>query len=218
MMIWAAFALLALGVLPVLLILGRRSEARMRREWTQSMDPQAHDHFLAMAGQMTDEWESADIVVERACELQKLGSTQEALRILDSGYEIITAFAPNMIALLAALSAYSRRVTAMAPLPPLQPSKYRAAPVVSLVYINAVLHNFLVSTAERFRFRAYILARCFSTAAKYMWMYVSRVKVRPDLWRDWDRIDVLRRDFGALTADSVEQYRALLSSQFVTHR
>ena len=136
----------------------------------------------------------------------------EALRILDAGLEILAAYAPTMVALLASMAAHSRMVTAIAPLRPLRAASCHTTPVVSLAYVNGLVHRFLISTAERFRFRAYILARCFGVATRYMWMYSRRVKIRPDLERDWAQIEALRRDLGTLTADSIEQYQALVRS------
>jgi hypothetical protein len=165
-----------------------------------------------MRENVQDEWQVADVVYSRAHELKKLGSLAEAVRILDAGFELIESYSPNMIALLRALNDYSRMVSAVAPLPPLRPTQFHATPVASLAYAQAILHRFLVSTAERFRFRAYVLARCFAVATRYMWMYTRRLNARPDLERDWEQVEALRHDFGALTNESVEQYRAVLIS------
>jgi hypothetical protein len=207
----AFIAVTAVSLLPVLFIAGRRYERRIAGRWDLVLRNEDEMQLSAVGESVRDEWQVADVMCRRAHEIH-VGSPQEALRLLDGGLELIQAHSPNMIAFLRAMTDYSRMISAIAPLPPLRPQAFRAAPVVTLAYVHALIQRFLVSTGERFRFRAYVLARCFATAARYMWMYARRLRIKPDLDRDWGQVEALRHDLGELTEASLEQYRALVLS------
>jgi ferric-dicitrate binding protein FerR (iron transport regulator) len=76
-----------------------------------------------------------------------------------------------------------------------------------------VLHQFLVSTGERFRLRVYVLGRGFGLATRYLMQSTQRiVQNQPESDREWEQIEALRHDFQALTDESLASLRALLTS------
>jgi hypothetical protein len=66
-------------------------------------------------------------------------------------------------------------VSAMTPLRPLSPQKFRLAQLVSLAYLHQVVHQFLVSTSERFRLRLYVLGRGFGLATRFLLASTRRI-------------------------------------------
>lgn len=155
----------------------------------------------------------ADLAFDQALEVRQLGSVEEAMRLLDVGYRVIERFSPNMLRLLAAMTVYSRMVSAMAPVPPLRPRDFRLSQIASLAYLNRILHQFLVSTAERFRLRLYILGRAFGLAGHYLLTSTQRiVQQDPEAEREWDQIQAIREDFQTLTDESLNSLRILLTS------
>ena len=63
---------------------------------------------------------------------------------------------------------FSRMVSAMAPVTPLRPRDFRLSQIASLAYLNGVLHQFLVSTSERFRLKVYILGQSFDLGTRFL--------------------------------------------------
>jgi hypothetical protein len=115
--------------------------------------------------------------------------------------------------LLAAMASFSRMVSAMAPVTPLRPRDFKLAQIVSLAYLNGLLHQFLVSTAERYRLRLYILGRSFALGSRYLLDSTQRIiQGEPEADREWDQIQAIREDFQTLTDESLESLKALLTS------
>ena len=126
---------------------------------------------------------------------------------------MIEHFAPSLLKLLAAMATFSRMVSAMAPVAPLRPRDFRVGGLKGLAYLNQVLHHFVVTTAERFRLRVYILGRCVGLAVRYMVGSTRRiVENAPDADRDWEQIAAIREDLGTLTNESLQSLKALLVS------
>ena len=159
------------------------------------------------------EMDLADMTYAEAFEVRALGSVEEAKHLLDIGYRVIERFSPNMLKLLAAMATFSRMVSAMAPVAPLRPKDFKLAQLVSLAYLNSVLHQFLVSTSERYRLRIYILGRSFALGTKFLLESTERiVQGAPESEREWDQVQAIRQDFQTLTDESLESLKVLLTS------
>ena len=129
------------------------------------------------------------------------------------GYKVIEKFSPNMMKLLAAMASFSRMVSAMAPVTPLRPRDFKLSQISSLAYLNGVLHQFLVSTAERFRLKMYILGRSFDVGSRFLLQSTQRiVRERARGQREWEQVKAIRDDFQTLTDESLEGLRQLLTS------
>jgi len=84
--------LIALAVFllpPLLFAAGRSYERRLLRQWDRALSKDAAVLYARRQEEIRDEWEMADILCRRAGELRKAGSIQEALRILDTGLDLI---------------------------------------------------------------------------------------------------------------------------------
>jgi hypothetical protein len=126
---------------------------------------------------------------------------------------VIEKFSPNMLRLLATMATFSRMVSAMAPVRPLAPRSFRLAQIASLAYLNQFLHRFLVTTAERFRLKTYILGRSFGLASRYLLHSTQQiVSGSPQAEQEWDQIQAIREDFQTLTDESLDSLRLLLTS------
>ena len=80
--------------------------------------------------------------------------------------------------------------------------------IVSLAYVNQLVHQFLVSSAERFRLRLYVLGRGFGLASRFLVQSTQRIASgTPAQDREWDQIQAIREDFQTLT-----DLRVLLTS------
>jgi hypothetical protein len=210
---WLVFAGAVVGGLVVLFLLGRRNETLVRRDWELVLTPKGRRIYSSMETQFKTDLELMNATYDEAVAFRELGSVEDAKDLLDAGFRIIEHFAPNLLKLLAAMATFSRMVSAMAPVAPLQPQQFRVSGVRGLAYLNQILHHFLVTTAERFRLRLYILGRSVGLAVRYMVRSTRKIASgAKDVDREWDQIAAIRGDLGTLTDESLESLKALLVS------
>jgi hypothetical protein len=210
---WWAIGLTVASVPLILYLLGRRDEGKVRRDWELLLTPRGEKVYRSIESRVQSEMQLADMTYDEAFTVRELGSVEEAKQLLDIGYKVIEKFSPNMLKLLAAMATFSRMVSAMAPISPLRPQGFRLAQIASLAYLNQFLHRFVVTTAERYRLRVYILGRSFGLATRFLLDSTRRIVANePDADREWDQIQSVRQDFQTLTDESLESLRVLLTS------
>lgn len=216
---WWMIAISVLGCLAVLFLFGLRNERAVRRDWELLLTPKGEKLYQTIEGRVQSEMALADLTYDEAFTVRELGSLEEAKHLLDVGFRVIEQFAPNMLKLLGAMATFSRMVSAMAPIKPLRPQAFRVAQIASLAYLNQLLHQFLVSTAERFRLRLYVLGRGFGLATRFLLRTTGRILGNaPEEEREWEQIRAIREDFQTLTDESLESLRVLLTSLSAEHR
>jgi hypothetical protein len=213
MTFWMVLGLSAVSCLVVLFLIGRRNERLIRRDWELLLTPRGEKVYGAIEGKVRSEIGMAELSFEHALVYRELGTTEEALRLLDVGYRVIEKFAPDMLRLLAAMATFSRMVSAIAPVRPLKPRDFKLVQVASLAYLNGMLHQFLVSAAERYRLKVYILGRSFGLASRFLLRSIQNLgHAQADAEREWEQIDAIRADFQTLTDESLDSLRVLLTA------
>jgi hypothetical protein len=201
------------SVLLVLYLLAHRDERKVRRDWELLLTPKGEKLYRSIETRVSSEMELANLTYEEAFSVRELGSLEEAKHLLDVGYKVIEKFSPSMLRLLAAMSTFSRMVSAMAPVKPLRPQGFRVAQIASLAYLNQLVHSFLVTTNERFRLRVYIIGRSFGLASRFLLASTRRITTNePDSDKEWEQIQFIREDFQTLTDESMASLRVLLTS------
>ena len=199
--------------LVVLFLVGRRNERKVRRDWDVLLTPRGEKVYNRIEGKVRSEIDLADISFEHALVYRQLGTTEEARRLLDVGYRVIEKFAPDMLRLLAAMATFSRMVSAIAPVRPLRPRDFRLVQVASLAYLNGMLHQFLVSAAERYRLKVYIIGRSFGVATRFLLRSIQHLgSATAEADREWDQIEDIRADLQTLTDESLDSLRVLLTA------
>jgi hypothetical protein len=197
----------------VLFLLGRRDERAIRRDWELLLTPKGESLYRNIEGRVHNELALADLTYDEAFSVRELGSVDEAKKLLDVGYKVIEKFSPNMLNLLTAMANFSRMVSAMAPVTPLRPRDFKLTQIVSLAYLNGLIHQFLVSTAERYRLKLYILGQSFGLATRFLLESTQKIaQGAPEADREWEQIQAIREDFQSLTDESLESLRVLLTS------
>ena len=197
----------------VLFLFGRRNERSVRRDWQLLLTPRGESVYRTIEGRAESEMALANLTYDEAFSVKQLGSVEEAKHLLDVGYRVIERFSPSMLQLLATMARFSRMVSAMAPVTPLRPRDFRLTELASLAYLNGLVHQFLVSTSERFRLRVYILGQSFGLATRSLLRSTQRIVAdEPEAEREWEQVDAIRQDFDTLTRDSLDTLRVLLTS------
>jgi hypothetical protein len=197
----------------VLFLFGRRNERAVRRDWALLLTPRGEKVYQSIEGRVQTEMALANLTYDEAFSVRALGSVEEAKQLIDVGYKVIERFSPSMLQLLSTMARFSRMVSAMAPVSPLRPRDFRLTEIASLAYLNGILHQFLVSTAERFRLKLYILGQSFGLATRALLRSTRRIAHdEPEAEQEWEQIEAVRQDFDTLTRDSLESLRVLLTS------
>ncbi len=210
---WWMIGFSIVGGFVVLFVFGRRNERAVKRDWELLLTPKGERLYKTIEGRVHSEMALADITYDEAFAVHELGSVDEAIHLIDVGYKVIEQFSPNMLRLLGAMATFSRMVSAMAPVQPLRPADFRLGQLASLAHLNRLLHRFLVSTAERFRLRIYILGRSFLLASRFLLQSTrSIVERRDESGREWEQIQAIRHDFQTLTDESLASLKTLLTS------
>jgi hypothetical protein len=212
---WTMIAISVASCLVVLFLIGRRNERLIRRDWELLLTPRGEKVYGAIEGKVRAEIGMADLSFEHAMVYRELGTTEEAIRLLDVGYRVIEKFAPDMLRLLAMMATFSRMVSAIAPVQPLRPKDFRLVQVASLAYLHGMLHQFLVSASERYRLKMYILGRSFGLATRFLLKSIRSLGLdagATEAAREWDQIEAIRSDFQTLTDESLDSLRVLLTA------
>lgn len=210
---WWLIGVTAASTLAILYLFGRRNERAVRRDWELLLSSTGEKLYSSIEGRVHTELALADVAYEEALSFRELGSVEDAMRLLDTGYQIIERFAPSMLRLLGAMATFSRMVSAMAPVEPLKPRDFKLSQLASLAHLHRLLHHFLVSTSERFRLRVYVLGRSFALATRYLLHATHRlVAGEPSAERDWRQVQDIRHDLQTLTDESLASLRILLTS------
>jgi hypothetical protein len=213
---WAILLLGAvLGALVVLFLQGRRNERDATREWVPLLTPRREALVKREQGRLHDGLVLADVAYDRAAALRELGSVEEARQLLSVGYGLIDRFAPDLFRLLAMMAVYSRMVSAVVPVRPMEADRFRTTGVSVLARFASLAHHLLVDSVERFRFRLYVIGQSARLLLRGLARSTAHLVGRPVQTQneiDWEHIAAIRSDFHALTDESIASLRALLTS------
>jgi hypothetical protein len=210
--------LLPVGVASVVLILvllflgGRRQEVAIERDWELVLTQRGQRKLDAFTEDVKAELALSELTYDRAREARDRGDLEAARKLIDSGCELIAAYAPRMHSALAAMSALSRMAAAVAPVRPLRAERFHLSQLVQLAHVGRLLHHLAASTADRFRLRVHILQRGFGVVAKVALRWRT---APPELL---DAVGALHHDVGVLSDESLVTLKALLVSMDAERR
>jgi hypothetical protein len=210
-MLWGVIVCLAM-LCVALFVDGRRREQAVLRDWELALTPRAKQTLAAAREQISAELDVIDLMYDGAQEHREEGRTAEAIRLLDEGCRLIEGYCPTMLRSVAALSVLSRMAAAMAPPRPLRRRDFQLRQLEGLALLNQFVHQFLVSTGERFRIRLYFLARGFSTLVRIVAGARRRVHEVRSPEPEWRQLTAARHDVRSLSDEWLESFRLLLMS------
>jgi hypothetical protein len=200
------------GGLLFLALWARISDKRWE-DWETLLNSNDHALYAKMRSQLDGELAMADYAYDKADEHRLVGSVDEAIRLVELGYAMIERAAPDLRRLLNGMTMFSRMVSAMVPVAPLRPRDFKVTQLASLAALNQVLHRFLVTSAERFRLRLYVLGQGLGVVLRFLAGSTRRIRdTRSTADRDWNDVNALRSDFRTITDESLESFRVCLAS------
>ncbi len=213
MAMWLLLTFAGVGGIGLLILMGRRNEQEVRRDWELLLTPKGARVLRGIETRVRGQLDLANITYEEAFAVRELGSVDEAKELLEAGYKVLEHFAPNMFRLLAAMSTFSRMVSAMAPMPALRPTRFHTPQISSFAHLHRLLHHVVISSNERFRLRTYILGRSFALAGRVLMRSTQRIlRGDPEAAREWEQVQAIRADMSTLTDESLDSLRTLMTS------
>jgi hypothetical protein len=209
----ALIGLSAGGGLVFLALWARLNERRVWADWETLLNAQDQALYAKLRSQLDGDLAMADYAYDKAEEHRVVGSVDEAVRLVELGYSMIERAAPDLRRLLAGMAVFSRMVSAMVPVAPLRPRDFKVAQLASLAALNQILHRFVVTAAERFRLRLYVLSQGLGVVLRFLYGSTRKIRdTRSTADRDWNDVAALRSDFRTITDESLESFRICLAS------
>ncbi|HLA77698.1 MAG TPA: hypothetical protein VJU18_08985 [Vicinamibacteria bacterium] len=202
-----------LGGLLLLALCGLHNQAQILHDWEMVLSPWGADAYREVEERVEGESKMAEYAYRKAFTARAAGSTEEAIRLLEVGLKVVERTSPDMLTLLRGMAVVSRMVAAVSPIAPLRPQDFRLPQLSGLAFLSAFVHRLLVSTAERFRLRAYVLRSGFGVARRFLMSNTERIRTRqPGADPAWERIVAAREDLRTLSTESLQTFHALLRS------
>jgi hypothetical protein len=197
----------------VLLIAGLQDQAAIIRHWEMILSPWGEQAYRELETRIEGESGMADYAYHKAFRAKAAGSSEEAIRLLETGLKVVERTCPDMMTLLRGMAVVSRMAAAITPVEPLRVEDFRLTRLSRLVFLAGLCHRLLVSAAERFRLRAYVLRHGFSIVTHFLFQSTQRIRARRrPAEAEWIRIEAARDDLRVLSSESLRTFHALLRS------
>jgi hypothetical protein len=197
----------------VVMIMARRNEGKVRSEWETLLSPAGEQTFQKARVQIETGTSMVGAAINEAIMIRRLGEVAEAMCFLDTGYQLIERFTPNLLSLLTIMVRFTRMMSAIAPVKPLVPSDFHLAELADLAFLERILHQILASAKQRFRLKLYVLGKGVSIASHYLMQRIKAVlNHHSTADREWNEIASIGQDYQKLSDESLQSLHALLEA------
>jgi hypothetical protein len=189
---------------------GRLRQTTLWSDWQTIFSDRGRSVYMQASERFGNELSVIDFAFD--C-VDRHGEILEAVRIMGFAHDVLADTAPSLRKLLEGMGKLSRMVSAFAPMTPPDTASFRDVRLRRLAWWGNVLHIPLVSSAERFRLRTYMLALEVRTLSSYLLESRNRLEAEPKLDSpSWAEIEALVADYHTVTDETLASLRALLVS------
>ncbi len=196
-----AYAIVAIvGGILLLLALSLQDQRAQAAVWEELLEPGAARAFRDLEERFARERQAAEFAYAGADASRARGDVDEAIRLLGLGLTYLEDLGRERREMLRDMAIYSRLVSAIVPLPPLQPRQFRLDELRGLAGFGALAHYLLVATVERFRLRLWILRRGFGVAVRALAPASRRI---PAARADYETLEVETARSGEALAEAL---------------
>lgn len=203
---WTLFVLGVLLCLVTIAAVGRYNEQVADEEWGALLSPEGRTAYL----QLRDFWSSENGVADWSYSEAMTATGDQRLALLEASTEFLISLAPSRIEQVRRLGRFSRMAAGLAPLPPIDAASMRLPSTRRLSRLGAAVHHCLLTVAERFRLRLWVLRRGFGAVVRSLLRSQRRVAVAGAPDAEWWRIVAAREDFKTLDEETLESARVLV--------
>src|SRR5262245_55700678 len=121
-----------LGVPVFLLLVAAVRQKAFSAAWELLLTPRGLEHYDELKAHLEDDLALYDATHARATRLRKLGSFEEAMRLMREGCLLIEFATPHRLKQLAGMALLTRLVFALAPVRPLRPQSFQVRGLASV--------------------------------------------------------------------------------------
>jgi hypothetical protein len=200
------------GAVLCLALYPRHGIAAVLESWELLLTPTMKRASTALSVQVDLDAALLDHAHEEAIRARQDAQMAEAVRLLELAYSVVEQATPDRLARLRAMSVCCRMAAAIVPLPPLRPVDFQLRQLATWAGLTAALHEFLFTSAERFRLRLGVLRFGFRLVQRAMRRSTDRLRRSPDTAPSWTDFAAAKSDFKRLDLDHAQSFRALLAS------
>jgi hypothetical protein len=201
-----------LGVMVVLVVRAISDQKEILRDWDRVLSPWGLDAYREMEQRIEGEAKMAEYAFRRAFSARAVGSSDEAVRLLDVALQVVERTSPDRVALLREMVVVSRMAAAISAVGPLQANAFRLPRLSTLAVFAALAHQMLFSASDRFRLRAFVLRRGFGMVSQRLLRSRERIESGASGDPEWERIEAARADLQTLSTQSLHTFHTLLAS------
>jgi hypothetical protein len=208
LLLWSAPAV----GLVVHVTLARYNARRVHEDWRSFPDTIDKQRIGLLKTVVEGDAETLDIVVDSVREARAEGDADEAERQILLAEKLVFEATPDRLSRLRALGLAIRMAAAVTPLPPLTASAFRRLRLRGLAGLSFLVHQVLVSPAERFILRVHVLGAGFRMIRAAFARRRATVEARPAAALLAHRFEDDVSDFKTLDAEHLEAARACVVS------
>jgi hypothetical protein len=205
-----AFLALAIG-LAFVALMARRNETATRQQWEDALSGECRS-LDRVREIVTAERDMAEESYRAADRARSLEENDEAVKLLHIGARVVESCAGTLPELLRSLSLLSRQASAIAPIEPLEPARFKLAKLRGMVRVQAVVQAFLLTARERLAFRLRVLRYAIPSVTRWLVDATLLTAAEPSAPEHWAHLEHVRRDMGTLTDESLESLRVVVQS------
>ncbi|HKC13633.1 MAG TPA: hypothetical protein VKI41_16535 [Vicinamibacteria bacterium] len=211
-MTWMWWALPLVGGLLCLALYPRHGAAKVLKSWELLLTPGMRSASDALCLQVDLDAALLDHAHDEAKKARQDAQMAEAVRLLELAYSVVEQATPERLSRLRAMSLCCRMAAAIVPLPPLRPADFQLRRLATGAGLAAAIHDFLFTSAERFRLRLGVLRFGFRLVQRAMRRSTDRLRRSPETAPSWVDFASAKSDFKRLDLDHAQSFRALLAS------
>lgn len=192
--------------------LARYNARRVQEDWRSFPDAIDTHRIGVLKTVVEGDAETLDIAVDSAREARAEGDADEATRQILLAERLVFEATPDRLSRLRSLGLAIRMAAAVTPLPPLRVSVFRRLRLRGLAGLSFLVHQFLVSPAERFILRVHVLGAGFRVVRAAFARRRSAAQARSAAALRLRAFEDDVSDFKTLDAEHLEAARACVIS------
>ncbi len=192
--------------------LARYNARRVQEDWRSFPGAIDTQRIGVLKTLVEGDAETLDIAVDSAREARAGGDADEAARQIVLAERLVFEATPDRLSRLRSLGLVIRMAAAVTPLPPLRVSAFRRLSLRGFAGLSFLVHQFLVSPAERFMLRVHVLGAGFRVIRAAFRRRRSAAEARPASALLSRGLEDDVSDFKTLDAEHLEAARACVVS------
>ena len=205
-----AAAIAIVGGIAFLALFARYNGAAVLKDWEFLLSSRGQRSIAELEEALDLDRLLAARAQGKAASARERRDLDEAVRLLGLAVVVVEEAIEGRLKRLRLMATFSRMVSAMLPVPPLVPSGFRVPEIATLAGLSRLVHEVLVGTRDRLRFRIAVLAACYRLMRRTARRSAGAASRKPLAEAPWAALDHGLADLETLDEEHVRSARLLL--------